>query len=103
MAIVANGIVLIDVDEKGHWTFHSDGKTADPVLHKQNLYFTDRKKVPWAYKFPGKDYYEVESEFVLTVTLHKETGIKPGIYYDAYFTLGDEKFRARRIKVMIEE
>lgn len=60
-------------------------------------------KVPWAYKFPGKDYYEVESEFVLTVTLHKETGIKPGIYYDAYFTLGDEKFRARRIKVMIEE
>lgn len=103
MTSVADGIVLIDLDKERSMTFHSDGKTADPILHKQNLYFTDHKKVPWAYKFPGKDYYEVESEFVLTVTLYKETGIKPGIYHDAYFTLGDEKFHARRIKVMIEE
>lgn len=103
MTSVADGIVLIDLDKEGQCTFHSDGKMADPILHKQNLYFKDHKKVPWAYKFPGKDYYEVESEFVLTVTLRKETGIKPGIYHDAYFTLGDEKLHARRIKVMIEE
>lgn len=39
MAIVANGIVLIDVDEKGHWTFHSDGKTADSLTQVCQMAF----------------------------------------------------------------
>lgn len=48
-------------------------------------------------------YLKQKNGYFFLVTLHKETGIKPGIYHDAYFTLGDEKLHARRIKVMIEE